>query len=168
MPPDHQPVICCDFDNTICESGPPDWTPGEPILPVIEALRVLREREWWIVIHSCRVNSQWPEPEREEKTQVMIDFLRTRHVPVDAIWGVQIAGPIDCFQAPVLAWDFDAGCVGKPLADVYLDDRAVSVLAWACGAYGTPASICHNRQYPPSAEQLVEQCEEVAKRNASS
>jgi len=108
-------VICVDFDGTITEYAFPDC--GPPRAHVVEALRRLKDAGWKVIIHSSRVNSQWPPSERSEKVQAMVFYLSQHRIPHDEIWGLHLG---DGF------WEFEEYQTGKPVAHVYLDDRAVN------------------------------------------
>lgn len=133
-PPARPPAIAVDMDGTLAEWAFPDI--GEPNELVIEALRVLKAKGWHIVIHTCRVNSHWEEPDRTQIVQEMLDWLVANDVPFDNVWGLKFAmatcdtlgedgwmSIIGRPGAPVAVWAYSTE-TGKPLADVYIDDRA--------------------------------------------
>lgn len=140
----HTSTIAVDFDGCICEHAFPDC--GEPRADVIELLFLLRERGWRIIIHSCRANSDWIAKgatidEAGNKVNDMLSYLRRHHVPFDSLWGIDIAGSI---------WTY-SGVSGKPVADVYLDDRAVCV----------QPSLPTNVAKPYLFHRLVYECERI-------
>ena len=118
----HTPTIACDFDGCLCEHRFPEC--GAPITDVVALLRQLEEEGWLIVIHSCRANSDWvgkgaSEQEARKKVDDMVEFLLENDVPFHSIWGITMTSHADPF-----AWEY-SGVSGKPVADVYLDDRAL-------------------------------------------
>ncbi len=126
----HQRTIAVDFDGTLCEWAFPEC--GGPRTEVIAALRILREKGWHILIHTCRVNSHWEEPDRTEKVQAMLEWLLANDVPFDSVWGLRFGGlPVpDCPALGGRLAEIDqywerGSVTGKPLADVYLDDRGI-------------------------------------------
>ena len=118
------PTVCVDFDGTICRYAFPDC--GEPRPEVIEVLRALRAEGWRIVIHSARVNSEWSEPVRTEKCEAMIVYLVAHDVPFDEVWGLAFERTSADEGTQGYHWCFEPRHTGKPVAHVYLDDRAVA------------------------------------------
>ena len=97
-------IAVIDFDGTLCKFAFPDVGPIEPYVKV--ALEVLKQAGYIIKIHSCRTATYWGrEDEREEHIQLIIDFMQKHNLPYDEI---------------ILARTMD-----KPIADVYIDDRAI-------------------------------------------
>ena len=122
----HTPTIAADFDGCLCEHRFPEC--GAPITDVVALLRQLEEEGWLIVIHSCRANSDWvgkgaSEQEARKKVDDMVEFLLENDVPFHSIWGITMTSYADPF-----AWEY-SGISGKPVADVYLDDRALHPVA---------------------------------------
>jgi hypothetical protein len=124
-------TIAVDFDGVVCEYDFPRC--GPPRQDIIELLRQLKAKGWRIIIHSSRVNACWPEEDRRQKCKEMVDFLAQHKVPFDDVWGMVwatqgIGGPgkweprVTDNRSP---GDCDDAHVGKPVAHVYLDDRAV-------------------------------------------
>ena len=114
----HTPTIACDFDGCLCEHAFPEC--GAPMEEVVELLRLLDAEGWCIVIHSCRTNSDWVHKgatleEALVKVDDMLHFLAVNRVPFDDVWGIDRCGSV---------WTY-SGISGKPVADVYLDDRAL-------------------------------------------
>lgn len=100
--PDRPPVLVVDFDGTIAQwapSGYPDI--GKPVTGAQRFLRLLSGEGWKIVINSCRTG------ERHEAT--MRRWLEDNEVPFDEI-----------NHNSDHPW-----ARGKPVGDVYLDDRGV-------------------------------------------
>jgi len=95
-------VICVDFDGVIAQmvSSIDDF--GEPIEGVQEALSELKDLGYRIIIYTAR-------PSEEAHQQAIIDYLHTHQIPYDAI----NSDP----EGPWIA--------SKPLADLYIDDRAL-------------------------------------------
>lgn len=149
---DHRPTIAVDFDGCICEHAFPEC--GKPRQEVIELLRALHVRGWRIVIHSCRTNSDWvaygaSEEEIRGKVDDMLAWLYKQRVPYTSIWGIVLRDPSG------VEWDYDTA-TGKPVADVYLDDRALNggertadQMLEACGLLvarsGDPLQYHHSR-----------------------
>lgn len=97
-------IAVIDFDGTLCKFAFPDVGPIEPYVKV--ALGVLKQAGYIVKIHSCRTGTYWGrEDEREKHIQLIIDFMQKHNLPYDEI---------------ILARTMD-----KPIADVYIDDRAI-------------------------------------------
>lgn len=96
-------TIAVDFDGTLSsyEQGfiGPDVF-GQPIMPVVESLQLLKRMGWKIIIFTCR-----------EKSEGMIKWLKEHEVPFDEINENS---------------DNPKGTSPKPFAHVYLDDRALN------------------------------------------
>lgn len=111
MSPQVPKTIAVDFDGTICEFDYPRI--GKPKLGVKEALTMLRGLGYRIMIYSCRTchwhydifggDPKQPTMERITVKQ-MIEYLDRNDIPYDLI---------------------DDGSRGKPLADFYIDDKAI-------------------------------------------
>jgi len=105
-------TICVDFDGTICEFAYPAIGALKP--GVREALRRFKELGYYIIIYSCRAAIRHKEkyhPGCEHlpglelpSVKVMKQFLDEQQIPYDEI---------------------DSGESGKPVADFYIDDKAV-------------------------------------------
>ena len=95
-------TIAVDFDETITSKKFPEM--GEPNSDVVNLLRQLRTSGWHIIIHTCRINGDWPEPSRSQKEAEMVSYLIEHEVPYDTMWKKE----------------------GKPLAHVYLEDRSLN------------------------------------------
>lgn len=97
------PTIAIDLDGTIC--GYEGWQGPEHFGTVregcVEALAELHDAGWRIIIHTTRGN-----------TNAVAEFLTAEDVPFDYI-----------NQNPDQPKDANPG---KPIADVYVDDRAIS------------------------------------------
>ncbi|GAI21621.1 unnamed protein product, partial [marine sediment metagenome] len=80
----------------------PDVGPIEP--NVKEALETLKAAGYTIKIHSCRTATYWGRHnERADHIMSILNFMRDYRLPYDEI---------------ILTMD-------KPIADVYIDDRAI-------------------------------------------
>jgi len=120
----HTPTIAVDFDGCLCEHKFPDC--GPPMVDVVALLRHLDEDGWKIIIHSCRCNSDWvgkgaSEAEARAKVDDMLMWLDQQDIPYTSVWGIVI---LNIGRVTNPAWDY-SGVSGKPVADVYLDDRAI-------------------------------------------
>ena len=160
--PEQQLTIAVDFDGTICESsGPPDYEISGPNELVIEALRQLKRQDWRIIVYSCRVNEDWTEQDRRAKVSAMLSALDRYEVPYDSVWRLKLkalAGGTPCqpeegyfyhtglADGSILTWSF-AGGYGKPLAHVYLDDRAVNPTGVGHSVEGIVIACCQLAGY---------------------
>ena len=94
-----------DLDDTICIHENRDYVNAKPVLPVIEKLREMKQAGWEIVIYSARGQISCNGDlnlieERNRKTAE--DWLERNNVPYDEL------------------------IFGKPIADLYVDDRAIT------------------------------------------
>ena len=97
-------VAVIDFDGTLCKFAFPDVGPVEP--NVRKALEILKKAGYTIKIHSCRTATYWDnEDERKQHILLIKDFILEYGLPCDEI---------------ILSPTMD-----KPIADVYIDDRAI-------------------------------------------
>ena len=95
-------IAIIDFDGTLCKFAFPDVGPPEP--HVREALETLKDAGYTIKIHSCRTATYWGNvEERIHHVASIYDFMREYGLPYDEV---------------ILNID-------KPIADVYIDDRAI-------------------------------------------
>jgi predicted phosphatase len=95
-------IAIIDFDGTLCKFEFPDVGPIEP--NVKEALETLKKAGWIIKIHSCRTAKYWGNDyERTQHITMIKHFMRLNKLPYDEL---------------ILTMD-------KPIADVYIDDRAI-------------------------------------------
>ena len=138
----HTPTIAVDFDGCLCFHAFPDC--GRPRLSTIVLLHELDKQGWNIIIHSCRTNSDWvgkgaSEEEARQKVTDMLAWLRHERVPYTSVWGIVPHG----FEPD--EWQY-ANVSGKPVADVYLDDRALNPV---------------NQQ----AEMMLQMCEQLVRQN---
>ncbi len=102
--PEPQKVICVDLDGVIADYSKGfqgENIFGHPIAGAIEGLTTLKDAGWRIIIHTCRPRSQ-----------ALTAYLVSNGIPYD-----HINEPSESRS-------------GKPMADVYLDDRAVRFTDW--------------------------------------
>lgn len=97
-------IAVIDFDGTLCKFAFPDVGPIEP--NVRAALETLKGAGYTIKIHSCRTATYWGnDMERTGHIRLIRDFMARHKLPHDEI--------------------ITSVTVDKPIADVYIDDRAV-------------------------------------------
>jgi len=98
-------VVVIDFDNTIAKSKNVFPETGEPYDGVKDALQKLRDDGFTIKIHSCRTSKDfcWRPSEKAMHLHKMSQFMQEHEIPYDEI--------IDIMD--------------KPMADFYIDDRAI-------------------------------------------
>lgn len=99
-----QPTLCVDFDAVIAQydSFKGKGKFGEPIEGAKQYITRLAMDGWRIIIHTTR-----------SETDQIIKYLEKHEIPYDYI-----------NHNPV---NYELGCnPGKPMADVYLDDRAIT------------------------------------------
>jgi hypothetical protein len=118
-----QPVIACDFDGKIAAYAFPAC--GPPVERTVAMLRRLHAEGWQIIIHSSRVNSGWPEPERTQQVEAMIQYLIAHDIPFHEIWGIALEFLSSRIAPPLCEWWFEPDLIGKPVAHVYDDDRGL-------------------------------------------
>ena len=95
-------IAIIDFDGTLCKFMFPKVGPPEP--GVKKAIERLKEKGYIIKIHSCRTAKYWGNNrERIVHIELILKFLTDNEIPYDE-----------------LILDMD-----KPIADVYIDDRAI-------------------------------------------
>lgn len=99
-------TIAIDFDGVI-HAYSRGWQGGEiydpPVIGTREALTELREKGWKIYIFSTRTNKIYHKNDHPPQEERMKKYLDLHHIPYDKIWSF-----------------------GKPMADIYLDDRALN------------------------------------------
>ena len=93
-------TCCIDFDGTIVEGAFPKIGKLKP--GVVEAIEKL-SKTFFIVVYSCRNNSELNSRGRRYYNE-MVAFLKENKVPHDGV---------------------DDGSRGKPIAEYYIDDRAI-------------------------------------------
>ena len=95
-------IVVIDFDGTLCKFAFPDVGPIEPDVKI--ALQLLKDAGYIIKIHSCRTASYWNRPnERITHVALIQQFMLENKLPYDEL----------------ILTD------NKPIADVYIDDRAI-------------------------------------------
>lgn len=99
-------VVAVDFDGTLCNSNFPDC--GEPIQPVINFVKELKEQGAVIILWTCREGEPLNTAIKWCKEQgIIFDYINENCPKRNEYWGC------DCRK------------VG---ADLYIDDKAISVL----------------------------------------
>lgn len=107
---DNTKTVCFDLDGTLCTNTYGEYDTAEPFPWAIERLNALAEAGHRIVVFTAR------------GTATGIDWTDVTRGQLDS-WGVR----------------YDDVKLGKPSADVYVDDRAVHTTAWREGdAYAVP------------------------------
>lgn len=106
-----KPTVAIDFDGTLCDHEYPAIGKIKP--GAREALEAIRKSGYRIIIWSCRtcnwatdvfgVDENSSTLERKH-VQAMIAWLKDNQIPYDEI---------------------DDGTKGKPMADIYIDDKAI-------------------------------------------
>ena len=111
----HSNAIAVDLDGVILNFNWDSWVRndmkyfGTPIKGAKRALVKLRRRGYKIIIHTCRTNPVLNSNYSLEELYVKVERILTKNeIPHDEIW---------------------LGA-GKPLADYYIDDRAVKFESW--------------------------------------
>lgn len=103
-------TICVDFDQTICDSNYPAL--GPPKSGVREAMQVLRDLGYRLIISSCR-SCGWNWDCYYPDTEVVPATERTVHITMKA-WLDEHGIPYDIL---------DDGTKGKVSASLYVDDK---------------------------------------------
>jgi len=97
-------IICVDFDGTICEHNFPNI--GKPYTDIIEKLILRRKQGDKLILWTCREGLA---------LRTAIAWCKTQGLDFDAInENVPELKNQDC-------------AIRKPLADIYLDDRNISL-----------------------------------------
>jgi len=110
--------VAVDFDGSLATGEPPQYRPG-----ALEALAALKAAGHRLILHSCRCNPLDPGPTIEDEAA---RFYRSGEVPPRVIDQWRRFEGMRAFLQATGAWAlFDSiwQAPGKPLADVYVDDR---------------------------------------------
>ena len=112
---DRKPIVAVDLDGTILEIDLAKWEKcgmdyfGEPLPFAVEALEHIRSCGWHILIYTCRLNPIInPDVSTDEAKKRIGEVLDKYSIPYDEIY--------DGY--------------GKPLADIYIDDRGFRFTTW--------------------------------------
>jgi capsule biosynthesis phosphatase len=110
-------TICFDLDNTLVTypSVPGDYTTVKPITRMIELVRRLKEEGHTVIIHTAR-------------------RMATHKNNVEAV--IRDIGDLTIQSLKDLDIPYDQLIFGKPLADAYVDDRAVNPYRDTIGVQG--------------------------------
>lgn len=106
-----KPTIAVDFDGVIHQyDGWKDGTIYGTVMPgCVETLQRLKDAGWNIIVHSSRACDKVVDNVLcRGQLQEMYEWLNKHKVPYQSIWAN----------------------TGKPLADLYLDDRGVRFCGW--------------------------------------
>ena len=96
-------TICFDFDGVLASyDGWKDGAIGEPIPNGVKLAKLCHEVGYKIVINTCRTHPQHGLKNRHDQIITIHNWLHNNDVPYDSI---QLEG--------------------KPIADVYIDDRGM-------------------------------------------
>lgn len=117
-------IICVDFDGVICKFNYQEWEKSgyknafleEDIIPGVRPmLKILSQNGYKIVIHTSRVTTKFKnidfeihQPNYKISVKDITKFLKKSSIYFDEIW---------------------SGC-GKPVADYYIDDKAIRFNNW--------------------------------------
>ncbi|MDP2189397.1 MAG: hypothetical protein Q8J69_12025 [Sphingobacteriaceae bacterium] len=98
-------TIAVDFDGVI-HAYSKGWNGGAiydpPVPGTREAMQALRDKGYKIYIFSTRSNKMFRKKDEIDQDAAMKAYLAEHEIPYDKIW-----------------------TFGKPMADIYLDDRAI-------------------------------------------
>lgn len=98
--------IAIDFDGVI-HNYSKGWNGGSiydgPVAGVKEALEQLKSDGHYLMIFTTRTNSIFRKKDEPDQKIQMEEWLAKHEIPYDKIW-----------------------TFGKPMADIYIDDRAIS------------------------------------------
>jgi hypothetical protein len=99
-------TVAIDFDGVLHRYSE-GWKDGqiydEPVEGSREALQAMKDLGWKIYIFSTRSNKLYHKDQEKAQDQAMKTWLEHHGIPYDRIWNF-----------------------GKPMADVYIDDRALT------------------------------------------
>ncbi len=126
---DRPPVLVVDFDGTIARWAPSGYPAiGKPIEGSHRFLRLLKSEGWKIIINSCRSGT--------EHEAAMARWLEDNEIPYDEI-----------NRNSDYPW-----ANGKPVGDVYLDDRGVRFEGRWDAAYQKVQELLHLEGHNEIAE----------------
>ncbi len=100
LPYDWNKALAVDFDGTITHDNNYPEKPEKPNERIVKALQYAKKIGYYIIIHSCRMT---PPNDTEEQRELIFNFCIENDVPFDVIWDTP----------------------GKPIAFIYIDDRAM-------------------------------------------
>lgn len=103
-----------DLDDTISRHKNRDFANAEPIVATIEKIRQLKEDGWEIVIYSAR---------GQNSCKGDLELIEKRNRGQVETWLQKHSVPYDELR------------FGKPLGDIYVDDKGVSLLDFLAGKY---------------------------------
>lgn len=109
-------TLAVDFDGVIADYSQGflgEDVFGEPLPGAVESLRRLKDAGWLIIVHTAR-----------KPTPALKAYLAAHQIPYDTINGDAIVEVADPLGNPL------EDAPRKPIADVYLDDRAVRFTSW--------------------------------------
>lgn len=99
-------IVAIDFDGVLHRYSD-GWKDGQiydqPVEGSRQALEAMKTAGWKIYIFSTRSNKLYHKDQDKAQNQAMKDWLDLHEIPYDKIWNF-----------------------GKPLADLYIDDRALT------------------------------------------
>jgi len=99
-------TVAIDFDGVLHRYSE-GWKDGqiydEPVEGSREALQAMKDMGWKIYIFSTRSNKLYHKDQEKAQDQAMKTWLEHHEIPYDRLWNF-----------------------GKPMADVYIDDRALT------------------------------------------
>ena len=108
-------TVAIDLDGTILDFDWDSWVSkqmnyfGQPKRGAIRALKLLQQRGFKIIIYTCRTNTRVNPQYTLGELWMMVEKILEQHkIPFDEVW-VE---------------------TGKPIADYYIDDRAIKFESW--------------------------------------
>lgn len=104
--------IAIDFDGTLCDVMPHDdnWPMGPVKEGAKDLLKAWTKAGHYLIIHTARISGR---PTDDRQFDAIRDYLDSQDVPFDLIWDES----------------------GKPIADIYIDDRAIRFTNWPMVAH---------------------------------
>jgi len=114
MEEDKKLTIAIDFDGTLCENKFPEiGEQNEDQIMLLEKLIKMRENGHKIILYTCRGDN-----EKYKCLSESVEWCKQKGLEFDAI-NENIAGFVK-----------KSGYSPKPVADIYIDDRAINVKEW--------------------------------------